>query len=142
MIIRKAYLLVFSLLALVGCKKELSSAPTQSTPVTTSTGLPGTWELASATNGNTGRLTTYPAGNGQLFVFTTNTYQTFTSGSLVKSGTYTLAQQFSIVQKQMVNTIIFDRDTSLINIIYLNGNQLSLSIDGYDTPSVSYTRIK
>ncbi len=128
--------------AALGCKKDNGDTVVDA-PVVLGTSLPGTWELRTSISGNTGRATAYSPGNGNTIVFTTDHYQTFSAGALVKQGTYKIMQQYSIIQKQNVNTLVYDGVVgNILELFDLNGNTLSFSVDAVDTPSSIYGRIK
>jgi len=143
----KKYLLVLMLCAAIGCKKNsnitVADNTDADTPIVMGTGLPGTWELRTTVSGFTGIATTIKPGSGSLMIFTTDHYQRFLSGTLINQGTYKITQQYSIVQRQNVNTLVYDGVVgNILSLFDLNGNTLSLSIDGYDTGASIYERIK
>src|SRR5476651_1554444 len=104
----KKYVLVLILFTVIGCKKNTDNTVVPDPPIAMGTGLPGTWELRSATSGATGFTTFYSSGNGNLYILTADTYQTFSSGTLLKQGKYAVVQQYSAIQKQNISTLVFD----------------------------------
>ena len=77
--------------------------------------LTGTWELRRT---QSMALTDYPAGNGNTYKFTSTTYEKYSNGTLVKTGSYFVVKDFAVSQSiglvvpagQYNNRIIFDND--------------------------------
>ena len=68
----------------------LSASCKKNTPPS-SQDLAGTWEIHSSMMGDT-PLKTYSAGNDSLLKFTDKTYSVSIKGQLIKSGTYSVAE--------------------------------------------------
>jgi hypothetical protein len=89
------------------CKKDAAG----------SRSLIGTWELRQAQTGMIPNID-YPRGNGNMLIFSAASYEKYTNGSLVKTGTYTLVGDDSVeasvglvvTRGQFKNRIIFDND--------------------------------
>jgi hypothetical protein len=111
------------------CKKE-------SIHKTTEAGLTGNWELRKTS----GMLTTsYPAGNGTVYIFTDTSYQFYSQGVLVKSGQYRIINDNSVSSElglvipagQYTRRIIFDNDSQSQKIFFqLQADSLSF-VSGY-----------
>jgi hypothetical protein len=110
------------------CKKDVASHGS----------ITGTWELRQAQNGMVPTID-YPAGNGNILIFSGSGYEKYTNGNLVKSGQYTLVSDASaeasvglvIPQGQFTTRIIFDNDlVSPKTFIEKSSNKLTL-LSGY-----------
>ena len=95
-----------------GCKKDNSKTNPVNVP-----SLSGTWEIRQAQTKNIPTIN-YPAGNGNLLKFTETSYSTYTNGSIIKSGQYSLANDNTagtnvclvLPDNEYRNRIIFDTD--------------------------------
>lgn len=138
----KNFLIVLLLVVAMGCKKDSNTAAADA-PVVMGTGLPGTWELRSTSGTIAGGMVNYPNGNGNIFVFTDNTYQHYSRGAITDQGTYSLIQQMSFLYNKMENTIVFNNVSgSPVTLITQNGNDLTLALDANDGGVAAYVRIK
>lgn len=87
--------------------------------VSNASGITGIWELKWAQSSMT-PVTQYPAGNGDLLVFTDSSYLKYTAGQLVKSGRYFITEDSSveaevgliIPQGQFTKSLSFDSISS------------------------------
>ena len=91
--------LAILLLFLSSCKKGGSST------------ISGTWEIRTAQNGMIPTIT-YPPGNDSLLKFTNTTYQVYSKGQVVKSGTFT------IVEDKSFDALVVPKDEFTHRIIY------------------------
>ena len=129
----KKYYLLFLLIILISCRKQTTSP---------SNLLSGTWELRSESNGWTGTKT-YAKDNGNIYVFTTDHYQIYSKGTLLKLGTYTLTKKRSQLQNKVMDAIIFDNITDAVTTFAeVSGNRLSISVDAYDAGADTYEKIE
>lgn len=123
----------FFLLVTISCKKEDLISKSAA----------GTWELRQSGGGISGKITSYNAGNGSLLKFTDNTYQIFSDKKLVKSGSYKIVKEKSILSQQEGNRIIYDGDVNTGRIfISIDHNMLYLSADVYDGEGAIYEKIE
>lgn len=87
-----------------GCKKDKTNAFS----------IQGTWELRQAS----GMITIdYPPGNGNKLKFSTAGYEAYENGQLVKSGSYTIAEDGSVVTNTCLD---FPQGRFAMRIIYDN----------------------
>ncbi len=125
--------LTFFLLATISCKKE--DLLTKSAA--------GTWELRQIGGGISGKITSYNVGNGSFLKFTDDTYQIFSDKKLVKSGSYKIVKEKSILSQQEGNRIIYDGDVNAGKVfISIDHNMLYLSTDVYDGEGSIYEKIE
>lgn len=116
------------------CKKDV---------VPLSSSLIGTWELSVDFNGMTGKPTYHKKGNDTTIKFTVSNYQFMIKGNIWRSGTYTVKQDSFSIDHTIKSRIIYDSETGAIRTFYdVSNNQLSFFLDAYDSPSVTYQRIK
>jgi nitrous oxide reductase accessory protein NosL len=116
-------------LILISCKKDDEKISS----------LEGTWELKSQTNGTSGNVTEYPSNNGSLIIFSHNNYQTFSNHQLVKSGTFKVVEETSILNNSKGKRIIYDNDPDQIRTFFnVKGNSLEMYVDAFDGPTTSY----
>ena len=127
------FLVLLAPLMLLSCKKEKAEV---------SQSLIGTWELRTAYNGQGGK-TDYAAGNGHVLKFTATTYQVYSGGSLLKSGTYTLVKDSSYMLGKIADRIVYDGEqNSVRSFAEIKSTNLTLTVDAYDGPSALYARIE
>ena len=97
----------------------------------------GNWELEKV-SGSIPPIN-YPSGNGNILAFTDSVYKKYTNGNLIKTGSYTIGKDASVVATvglvipagQFTNRIIFDNDTVSNKIFfYISDNNLTL-LSGY-----------
>jgi hypothetical protein len=96
----------------VACKKDNAK-----TTLVNMASISGTWELRQAQTENIPAIN-YPAGNSNILKFTDTGYSTFSNGSLIKSGRYTLTPDTTagtnvclvLSANEYKNRIIFDGD--------------------------------
>jgi len=127
------YLLSFAIISLaLSCKKDV--------PISDS--LTGTWELRQD-GGGWSAIINHKPGNDTLVIFTGTTYSFYNKSKLVRSGPYTVKKDTSYMYGGLKNRIIFDGNTNDIREFFdIQNNKLSLWIDAYDAPTVTYQRIK
>ena len=102
----------------------------------------GFWELRTEYNG-WGGATGYPQGNGREIHFSASGYQMFSNGQLQKSGSYALVKDSFYIRGNTVQRIIYDhQDNSVRIFVEVSRDTLSLTVDAYDGPSVSYIRLQ
>lgn len=119
-------------MVIVGCKKEDLINKSAS----------GTWELRQIGGGISGKITSYNPGNGSIVKFTDDTYQVFSDKKLVRSGSYKIVKEKSILSQQEGNRIIYDGDMNAGRVfISIDHNMLYLSSDVYDGEGSIYEKI-
>ncbi len=100
--------------------------------------LVGTWELRETQAGMIPN-TQHPPGNGNRFRFTGTTYERYTNGSLVKSGSYSIVQDSTVEKEvglvvppgQFTRRIVFENNLSADKTFFeLSSGRLVL-LSGY-----------
>jgi len=130
--------LLFAMILLIistfnSCKKD----------VPLSSSLTATWELSVDFNGMTGKPTYHKKGNDTTIKFTANNYQFLVKGNIWRSGTYTVKQDSFSIDHTIKSRIIYDNETDTFRTFFdISNNQLSFFLDAYDSPSVTYQRIR
>ncbi|HEY8661645.1 MAG TPA: hypothetical protein VFF80_02610 [Bacillota bacterium] len=120
-------------LILFSCKKEKTQQ---------SQSIVGTWELRTGFNGQ-GGATNYPKGNGRILKFTATSYQIYSNGQILKSGTYELVKDSSYILGKTAQRIIYDNEqNSVRSFVEVVSATLTLTLDAYDAPSALYLRIE
>jgi hypothetical protein len=114
------------------CKKEV--------PI--STELVGTWELMADINGQTGKPTNYPAGNGHILKYTATNYDVYENLKLTRSGTYTVKRDTIYIYSQLGNKISYDDSQDYHTFYTIENNQLSFGYDANDGGGTVYRRLK
>ena len=110
-------------------------------PVIISDQLEGTWELETSFNGTTGQSKEYSKGNGNMLTFTNSNYKIYSSGTLMKSGTFQIVKEESVLTKEIVDKIVYDQEINSIKIyIKIENNRLIYAVDAFDGPSSIYQR--
>ncbi|HTE00558.1 MAG TPA: hypothetical protein VK668_14790 [Mucilaginibacter sp.] len=125
-------LILITVSTLSGCKKE--------TPI--STELAGSWELMADINGQTGKPTNYPAGNGHVLKFTATNYEVYENFKLTRSGTYAVKRDTIYTYNQLGNKISYDGSEDYHTFYTIENNQLSFGYDVNDGGGVVYRRVK
>jgi hypothetical protein len=83
--------------------------------------------------------TSYPAGNGTVYIFMDTSYQFYSQGVLVKSGQYRIINDNSVSSElglvipagQYTRRIIFDNDSQSLKVFFqLQADSLSF-VSGY-----------
>jgi hypothetical protein len=124
-------LLVLVVIAASGCEKN-----------NTELLLSGNWELRSSINGLTGAATDYPPGNGSILKFSKNTYQIFSAGQLVKSGSYAIIKEINPLTKAEGHRLIYDNDVNAVKTFAeITEGRLKIFLAVYDGPAEIYSRI-
>lgn len=117
------------------CKKE--NAEQYGDPAIT---ILGTWELRQTSFAMYRTPNNHPSGNGNIFKFTANGYETFANGVLVKKGPYTITADSSIgstviqglPKDQFLNRIDFDSPNQATKIFFqVIGNKLTFYSGDY-----------
>jgi hypothetical protein len=120
--------LSFGLLA--GCRKE--DVPKEN--IDFEAALVGSWELRHTSSAWLPAGTNHAAGNGNLIKFTNSTYEKYTDGQLVKSGTYSVIKDSTVEESvcltfpedPFTHRIIYDNDYSATKeFIEIVGNKLT-----------------
>lgn len=110
-----------------GCKKNSDHSPGSGT-------ITGSWELREASGAWSGGVN-YPAGNGNIIAFTGTDYKMYKSGSVVKSGQFTVVPDATVSTSvclvfpanQFTNRIIYDSDLAATKVFYqVAGDSLTL----------------
>ena len=106
------------LLLLGSCKKDKAN----------STIITGSWEIRSSQVSITPTIN-YPPGNDSILKFTASTWLLYSKGSLVKSGTYTIAEDSSLggPPNQYTHRIVYDGVTTIKKFFKINGNTLTFA---------------
>lgn len=104
-------LLVILLNMLPGCSKDSDPAPVINPAAVT---LQNTWELRSVYGGYRipGTSPNTNPGNKNIWKFTDTTYQQYANGVLYVSGKYTLTKDTSPATGQLMDALIFDKNTN------------------------------
>jgi len=100
-------------LAIVACKKDKNNDNNNNDVI-------GIWELSQTTGAMVPNATDYPSGNGNILEFTASTYKQYSNGQVVKSGSYTLADDNTVSQSVCLlidngrysHRIVFDGDVN------------------------------
>lgn len=124
-------ILALFILIFISCKKDDENISP----------LEGSWELKSSTDGMTGSVTEYPANNGNLITFTGLNYQIFSNHQLVKSGTFKVVEETSIISNSKGKRIIYDNELDRVRSFFnIRKANLDMYVDACDGPSASYTK--
>lgn len=124
-------ILALLILIFISCKKDDGNISP----------LEGSWELKSSTDGMTGSVTEYPANNGNSMVFTGLNYQIFSNHQLVKSGTFKVVEETSIISNSKGKRIIYDNELDRVRSFFnIRKANLDIYVDAFDGPSASYTK--
>ncbi|WP_207423441.1 hypothetical protein [Desertivirga brevis] len=129
------FIYAFSMIfyVLTACKKE---APISNAMV-------GEWELAGSVNGMTGRMNKNTSGNGNLLKISRQSYERYDHWNLVESGSYSIRQENSILYNKRLNRIIFNEEfDSPRSFVTIESDQLTIWLDAFDGPSVTYKKLK
>ena len=102
------------------------------------------YELRTRTGGLAAETKTYPAGNGNAYLFETgNTYKRYADGQLSQSGSYKITQDSSILLHQTASRIIFDNDVNAIRtMIKFSTGKMTLQEDVYDGRTYEYQKVE
>lgn len=132
----KTKILVLLILPLlIACKKKDTEADMIS--------IIGKWELKTGISGSTGQKADYPSGNGNIIVFTKSNYQNYSDQKLIKSGTYKIVKEISMITNVMGNRIIYDNETDAArSFIDTHDGNLNLNIDAVDGSGTIYKAIE
>ena len=123
----------------ISCSKD--SETTATGPSTTSAAIAGNWELRKDIGGIGGGSTHEP-GNGIIYKFTTSTFESLDSGTVIESGTYTIIKDRSEINQVVLDRIIFNNDySSTKTFITVSGNKLTLMFDAVDGGAREYEKI-
>src|ERR1044072_79568 len=98
-------------LTIVACKKNKDN---------NNNDVVGIWELSKTTAAMVPNATEYPSGNGNILEFTATTYKQYSNGQVIKSGTYTIADDNTVSQSVCLqidngrysHRIVFDGDNA------------------------------
>jgi hypothetical protein len=126
----KLIILMFFVL-ISSCKKENTSLERK---------IEGTWELHSFTSGLTGKNSTVLTGNGSIFKFSSNQFQRFENGQLIKTGTYSIKKDTFHLVNRIGNKIIFNNVNDGL-FFDLDDTYLSFFIDANDGGGETYKRV-
>ncbi len=83
------------------------------------TSLVGTWELRETSGAMSPTVSKFPAGNGNLLIFTENTYELRKNGQVVKNGSYQIVAD-STVEKSVC--LVFPKGEYAYRIAYDDNN--------------------
>lgn len=104
--------------------------------------LEGRWELRTEISGQTGARTNYEINNGRILQFSANEYQVTAENKTIKKGYYTVERKISKIFNKEESYIVYDGEKDAIRQIYrVYRDELSLTIDANDGPTVIYGRI-
>ena len=94
-----SFIILFSLFFFFGCNKTNSSLSLQ-----------GTWELRHLDGGYRapGSPTDFAPGNGNIWKFTSGTYQYFSEGELSGTGEFTKTKDYAIATGRKMDAIILN----------------------------------
>ena len=124
--------------SLASCSKD-GAAP-QSTPAQL---LVGQWQLATYTNGMTGRTTPADPAQRRELVFTAaGQMTTLLNGTAVDTKPYSLVQQQSALSQQLETYLVTAPATMQhpLTVVRVDANTLTLNLDAYDGPNSAYQR--
>ena len=117
-------------LCLFSCKKEDAVSP----------GLFGKWELLHMTGGLAGTDSIYKAGNGNIFIFNSDsTYARYLNGKFYNKGTFSVTQNNNQVAVPVL-TMFLDHNTSGLTLT-LKGTELTFGSDYADGMASTYVKI-
>ncbi len=125
-------LCVIAILAIgfTSCKKSGSSGGLT---------IQGNWEL-SKVSGMAG-VTEVPAGNGNTYKFSGNTYIRYVNGTLAGNGKFTIVQDRSVSISPLAGNITFENPTGTNWFYLLDNNTLVIDFgSAADGPVNTYTR--
>ena len=122
--------LILLVLCLFSCKKEETVSP----------GLFGKWELRRMTGGLAGADSSYKAGNGNIFVFNSDsTYSRYLNGKFYNNGTFSIPKDNNPTDNS-APVIYLDHNTSGLEL-NIKGTELTLGSDYADGMVSTYTKI-
>lgn len=106
----------------------------------------GNWQLKESTSGSTGEVE-YFDEHVRIIKFTRNTYTIYDSGNLIRQGPYLIVREKSYIRGETENMILFGatvdtKDDFVRNILEIRDDNLKISLDANDGPSVVYKRIR
>lgn len=103
--------------------------------------IDGTWELKSSTNGLTGKAETYSIDNGNLIIFSEANYQIFSDHKMIRSGTFKIVEETSLIHNQKGKRLIYDNEPDQIRtFLNIKGDELEIYIDAFDGSSALYVK--
>ena len=127
--------LLLSISIFYSCKKENSNSSKIADQIQ------GSWELKTSFNGTSGQTENFKIGNGNMLTFSNSDYEIYLNGTIVKSGTFQIIQEKSVVTKEIVDKIIYDKETNSIkNSIKIDNSQLTYSVDAFDGSTSIYQK--
>jgi len=99
----------------------------------TNASLIGTWELRESSAAMNPTVSKFPVGNGNLVIFTDNTYEFRRDGQIVKSGKYKVVADSSVEQNvclifqkgEYAQRVSFDGNVEPKRFFQIFGNKLS-----------------
>lgn len=130
---------LLGLASLSSCSKNTAVSPT-GTPAQL---LVGQWQLATSTNGMTGRTTPADPAQRRELVFTSaGQMTTLLNGSAVDTTPYSLVQQQSTLSQQLKTYLDTAPGTMQrpLTVVRVDATTLTLSMDAYDGPGATYQR--
>ena len=127
---------LLGLASLLSCSKDTAVSPT-GTPAQL---LVGQWQLATETNGMTGRSTPADPAQRRELVFTSaGQMTTLLNGTAVDTKPYSLKQQQSALTQQL-ETYLVTTPGTLPQTVRVDATTLTLHFDVYDGPGATYQR--
>ena len=127
-LVRLALIVVFtSFLLSISCNKN-ENKKSKSEAM-----LVGTWELRETSAAMNPTVSKFPAGNGNLLIFTDNSYEFRRDGQIVKSGKYKVVADSSVEQNvclifqkgEYAQRVSFDGNVEPKRFFQIFGNKLS-----------------
>lgn len=125
---------LFLLSFILGCNKPNSS-----------TSIQGAWELRHVEGGYRapGANPDFPPGNGNIVIFTANTYKYYSNGQLSSSGSFSITREFAAATGKKMDAIINDGNMDDKQFFEINHDSLKIyrGIIAADGIIATYARI-
>ncbi|GAA4049793.1 hypothetical protein GCM10022409_40610 [Hymenobacter glaciei] len=129
-------IVLVGVVSLTSCSKDAAApaaAPTQL--------LVGQWQLTASTNGMNGRTSPADPNQRRELIFTAQQMTTLVNGTVVNTTPYWLEQRNSPLTQHLETYLVTTHDSMQVpQRVHVDTTTLSLAIDAYDGPSVTYQR--
>jgi hypothetical protein len=130
----KIFSLFLIITTIISCKKDGARELAKK--------LEGSWELSKSSGGLEGKTISYPTGAGNILEFSGSTFRETRNNQLIRSGTFKIFKEVSIVTKKEGDRIQFDSTPDSRYFISVLDNSLSIDFDIFDPNSLTYQKVK